>query len=246
MRILLVFLLSALSLGYSQTKSFTKSPTTLPQPEIAQPDPQVRLLLSNSQVRVSRIDLEPGRSTITQRHEHDFIVVSLTESTFEFAGPANSVQNTMHAQEIQVMKGPWAYRIVNQGPNPLHVVEIEIKHGISPENAICGLNTKTCMESRFEYSDANRYTSGTLFETPYVKLAKVEIDPNSAMAEHGHKGDHVMIALTEERLTNSVVGGNTNDIVGQPGNATWIEGGIVHRLSNQTTRKVMFLTIECK
>lgn len=245
-RSIALFLLLASVAVSAQTKAFTKTPGKIPQPETTASDSSVRELLSNSQIRVVRVDLEPGKSTRIARHEYDFVVVALTESNFKFDGPSNSIKMAMQPNEIQVMKGHWPHQVVNSGVRPIHLIEVEVKHGIAPEQALCGLNASTCTESKFAYEKSGGYVSGTLFETPSIKLSRVEIDPNAAFPEHGHKGGHVMIALTDQQLTNAIVGGDVTEIAGHPGDPTWLGGGIVHKLQNHGAQKTQFLVIECK
>lgn len=231
--------------GMAQTKSFTKSPAKVPQPELTVSDPAIRVVLSNSQVRVVSIDLAPHASTQTTRRDYDFILLSLNQSEFDFVG-ANTVHMSMQPNELQVLNGRWSHRVVNSGDNAIHLVLVEVKRGISPEQAICGLNAKTCTESRFAYEKTGGYVSGTLFETPSIKLSRVEIDPDATMPEHGHKGSEVLVALTDQQLSNAVMGGDVSDIRGRAGDATWLAGNMVHQVRNRGASKVQFLEIECK
>jgi hypothetical protein len=131
-------------------------------------------MIANSQVHAVRIDLEPGESTAMSQHDRDFVIVSIGDSDFEFIGPVNTVPMSMHDSEVEVLKGHWPHRVHNRSQHALHLVEIEVARGIAPERAVCGLNAPSCRESRFAYNDHDRYTAGTLFETPTIKLAKVE------------------------------------------------------------------------
>lgn len=232
-------------LSFCQSK-FTEAPRKVPLPPANNRDAHVREMFANSQVRAVRIDLEAGESTATAQHDRDFVIVSIGDSDFEFIGPVNSVPMSMHDSEVQVLKGHWPHRVHNKSQRALHLVEIEVARGIVPERAVCGLNAPSCRESRFAYNEHDRYTTGTLFETPTIKLAKVEIDPQSDMPEHGHPGDHVMIALTDASLTSTEVGGASKDFNGHPGDAMWLAGGMVHSLANHGAQKASFLTIDCK
>jgi hypothetical protein len=64
------------------------------------------------------------------------------------------------------------------------------------------------------------------------------------MPEHGHRGDHLMIALNDQELTNAVVAGDMSQIASHAGDALWLEAGIDHRVMNRGTRPARFLTMQ--
>jgi len=243
--VLLLFCLVGCALGQGKA-NFTHSPTKTPQPIVEAREPHTTQLFSNGQARVVRIDLEANTSTETARHPHDFILVSLGDNDFELAGPANSVPMSLKNEETQVITGDWPHKVVNKASHPLHLLEIEVVKGIAPERAVCGLNGASCISSRFAYNDNEKYVTSLLFETATIKVGKVEIDPNSGMPEHGHTSAHLMVALTDEHLTNSVVGQGSAVIECHQGEAQWFGGDIVHKLTNQGTDRARFLTVEWK
>jgi uncharacterized cupin superfamily protein len=244
----LLFSTLLLATAYSQTgKAFTDAPTRAPQPpvELAH-DVHVRQLLANSQVRVFRIELPPGQETAMDRHDHDFLLISLGSNDFELAGPGNAFPMTMADAEVQVMKGHWPHRLVNKSKSPLRLLEVETIREISPEHAICGLITQSCTGAKFAKDDTSNYVESTLFITPTFRLAKVEIGPAAGMPEHGHTSAHLMIALNDQELTNAIVAGTTTKIAAQAGSPTWVAGDIVHRLVNTGSQPARFLTVEWK
>jgi len=227
--------------------SFTNSPVRAPQPpiELAH-DNHVHQLLANSSVRVYRIDLAAGAETALDRHDHDFLVLSLGSNDFELAGPGNAYPITMNDSEVQVLKGHWPHRIVNKSKDALHLIEIESTADISPESAICGLVAQSCTGAKFAKDDNNNYVESTLFITPSMRLAKVEIQPAAGMPEHGHTSSHLMIALNDQQLTNAIVAGTTSAIDAHAGDPTWVNGDIVHRIINKGRQSARFLTVEWK
>ena len=227
--------------------SFTNAPIRAPQPPIEMAhDTHVHQLLANSSVRVYRIDLAAGAETAMDRHEHDFLLLSIGSNEFEIAGPGNTFPMVMNDSEVQVMKGHWPHRIVNKSKNSLHLIEIESTAEISPEKAVCGLGTQSCTGAKFAKDDTTNYVESTLFITPSMRLAKVEIQPSAGMPEHGHTTSHLMIALNDQQLSNAVVAGATLPIEAHAGDPTWLTGGIVHRIYNKGTQSARFLTVEWK
>lgn len=234
--------------AFGQTgRSFTESPTRAPQPPIdLAHDVHVRQLLGNSQVRVYRIELPPGSETAMDRHDYDFLLISLGGGEFDLAGPGNVYPMAMAGDEVQVMKGHWPHRVVNKGKNRLTLIEVETTHEISPEQAICGLAAQSCTGAKFAKDDTTNYVESTLFITPSVRFARVQIEPSAGMPEHGHTSAHLMIALNNQQLTNAVVAGAMTKIEADAGTPTWLEGGMVHRLINTGSEPARFLTLEWK
>lgn len=243
----LLLVLFLIGCALSQEKSrFTSSPAKTPQPIVESRDSHTTQLFSNAQARVVRIDLDAKASTEMARHPHDFILVSLGDNDFELTGPANSVPFSLKNEETQVITGNWPHKVVNKSSHPLHLIEVEVVKGIAPDRALCGLNGSSCISSKFAYNDNEKYVMSVLFETPTIKVGKIEIDANSGMPEHGHTSSHLMVALTDEQLTNSVVGQGSSAIEGHPGDAQWLAGDMVHKLTNQGSGRARFLTIEWK
>lgn len=203
-------------------------------------------LVSNGQMRAYRIDLAAGAETGVDRHEHDFLVISLGRNEFEFSGSGNVYPMSMNDGEVQVMKGHWAHRVVNKSQQELHLVEVEVVREIAPEHAICGLNAQACIGAKFALKDDINYVESPLFETGSIRLGRTEIGPGKGMPEHGHGGSHLMIALNNQQVTNAVVAGEIKEISSRAGDALWLEGGIVHRVMNRGTQPARFLTVECK
>jgi quercetin dioxygenase-like cupin family protein len=209
-------------------------------------DSHVRQLLANSSVRVYRIDLPAGEETAIDRHDHDFLVLSLGNNQFDFAGPGNAYSMTMADNEVQVMKGHWPHRVVNKSNAGLHLIEIESTRDISPENAVCGLAAQSCTGAHFAKDDKTDYIESTLFITPTMRLAKVEVAPSAGTPEHGHTAAHLMIALNDQQLTNAIIAGKVTQIEARAGDATWFDGEIVHKIVNNGGKPAKFLTIEWK
>jgi mannose-6-phosphate isomerase-like protein (cupin superfamily) len=245
--LLLVPLFLSIASGAQTSKSFTDSPTRAPQPpvELAH-DVHVRQLLANSQVRVFRVELAANEETALDRHDHDFLIISLGNNDFEIAGPGNAYPMTMGDSEVQVLKGHWPHRLVNESKNPLRLIEVETIRDILPEQAVCGLVAQSCTGAKFAKDDNTNYVESTLFITPSMRLAKVQIEPMAGMPEHAHTSAHLMIALNDQQMTNAIVAGATTKLDVRAGNPTWLTSDIVHRLINTGSQPARFLTIEWK
>lgn len=243
----LLLMLSASLTMNSQTRKFTKEPTKrAPLPVQTVPDQYTRELFANSQVRVVRVELPAGASTQMARHEHDFLVVSLGSNEFDLAGPVNAIAFPMSDGEVQVVTGNWPNRVVNKSQRPVHILQVESRKGIAPQRASCGLAARSCTGSRFAYNDETNYVESPLFETPFVRLSKLEIQPASGMPQHRDAGDQLLIALNDQQLLNVVIDDKTSPIDARAGDVAWFSSGTVHRLANKGSRAARFLTLELK
>jgi quercetin dioxygenase-like cupin family protein len=245
---LLVLLLLATPLPlFSQTRKFT-STLRKPAPFPAQnmQDQYTRQLFTNSHVTVWRVEVPAGASTQMARHNHDFLLISLGTNQFDLAGPVNSVAFAMSEGEVQVVTGNWPNRVVNKSQTAVHILPVEAKKGIAPHRASCGLNSSSCVGARFAHNDQTNYSESPLFETPFIRLSKVELHPASGMPQHRDSGDQLFIALNDQQLLNIVVDDKTDAIDAHAGDVEWFSGGTVHRLANRGTQAARFLTLELK
>lgn len=244
-RILWCVALIASLAGAQTRRSFTNAPTRAPLPPIdLAHDSHVRQLFANSEVHVYRIDLDPGAETAMDRHDRDFLVISLGNSNFEFAGPNNSVPMTMTDNEVEVMKGHWPHRIVNKSSAPLHLVEVETTREILPEKAICGLAAQSCTGAHFAKDDSNNYIESTLFLTPSTRLGKIEIAPAAGMPQHTHDSSSLLIALDDQQITDAFASGSETALDLRAGQPEWIERKTPHRIVNNGSQPARFLILE--
>jgi len=231
--------------GAQTRRSFTNAPTRAPLPPVdLAHDSHVYQLLSNSAVHVYRIDLDPGAETAMDRHDRDFLVISLGNNNFEFAGPANSIPMTMTDDEVEVMKGHWPHRVVNKSSTPLHLVEVETSREILPEKATCGLAAQSCTGAHFAKDDNNNYVESTLFMTPSMRLGKIEIQAAAGMPQHTHDASSLLIALDDQQITEAFAAGSETQLNLRAGQPEWIEGKIPHRILNNGSQPAQFLVLE--
>ncbi|MGY0021177.1 cupin domain-containing protein [Streptomyces sp. cg35] len=91
----------------------------------------------SERVRVTRWDFEPGTSTGPHVHEHDYIVVPITDGTTKILtlGGAEAVSE-LKAGESYARPAGAEHEVVNAGDSFLAFVEIELKepakHVVAP------------------------------------------------------------------------------------------------------------------
>ena len=203
-------------------------------------------VLENDRVRVFKIEIQASQSSGLDQHRHDYIVVSLGKNDFEIAGGGMSFPMQMDDGEMQVLKGGAPHRITNRSDQPLRLLELEVLHEVHPEQPVCGLGGRRCTDGRFGHSDTGTYTQSTLFETDTVKLARVELGPESLMPEHRHERCHVLLALADVALRDETGIDQERELHLKAGQAEWYSQAVVHSLKNLDRKDVKFITVEFK
>ncbi|WP_407555476.1 cupin domain-containing protein [Streptomyces sp. Pv4-95] len=79
-------------------------------------------------VRVTRWDFEPGQSTGPHVHEHDYVVVPVTDGRTDVITPDGTVTSSqLRAGESYARPAGGEHEVVNAGTALLAFVEIEMK-----------------------------------------------------------------------------------------------------------------------
>jgi quercetin dioxygenase-like cupin family protein len=82
----------------------------------------------NERVRITRWDFEPGQSTGHHVHEHDYVVVPVTDGKTDVITPDGKVASSqLRAGESYTRPAGGEHEVVNTGTLPLTFVEIEMK-----------------------------------------------------------------------------------------------------------------------
>lgn len=81
----------------------------------------------DEKVRVTRWDFESGHETGYHVHEHDYIVVPLTDGTLEAHTAEGNRRFELKAGQSYARQKGVAHNILNPGPGKFSFVEIEIK-----------------------------------------------------------------------------------------------------------------------
>ncbi|HEY1802423.1 MAG TPA: hypothetical protein VGG46_15960 [Terriglobales bacterium] len=223
----------------SQTSSSSQVSAT---PVAMDADPCFHSELQNSAVRIFRVQVAANASTGLDIHGHDYIVLSLGNSAFKVKSEFNSLSLQMAAGEMQVLKGGWPQRLVNTTDAPLDLVELEVENGIDPEHPECGLTAAECRDGEF----GDGFTSSTLFETPKIKLSRVDLGPGGIFPKHSHIQSHVLVALADMKLNDQETGKDAENLQLKAGDVAWREGPEEHTLTNVGDKSAPIITVEFK
>ncbi|MEU6117123.1 cupin domain-containing protein [Streptomyces sp. NPDC047117] len=81
----------------------------------------------DARVRVTRWDFEPGTSTGPHVHEHDYVVVPLTDGTTRILTAGGAASSELRAGVSYTRPAGAEHEVVNAGDSFLAFVEIELK-----------------------------------------------------------------------------------------------------------------------
>jgi quercetin dioxygenase-like cupin family protein len=178
-------------------------------------DPCIRRLSSTNKLSAYSVIIPAHGTTLVTPHQNDYLVIALSPIKLAATGASgNSYQVELDEDGVQVIKGGWSHRLTNLSDTTAKLVEIDVLNGIAPERALCGLGASSCSDGRFGKTTEGTYTTSTLFETPRVKLTRVELGPGGVLERHNHSGSAVLVALAAIHLSDET-GGNIERAAGE-------------------------------
>lgn len=197
-------------------------------------------LLRNSSVRATKLDLPADGSTTVAQDTHDYLLVSLAETSVTISGANNSFDVQMTPGEMQVISGRWQHRIINKSDTLAQLVLVEMTSDIDLEHAKCGIRAASCREVRFGKTERGEYSQAALFDTPKAKLFRAELGPSGTLKLHDDTARHLFVALTSFH-------GRTEygNIALQAGEVFWLDSGF-SELENTETTTAHFLVLDVK
>jgi hypothetical protein len=204
-------------------------------------DSHFQRLLANGQVRVFRLSIAANESTQLNAHPYDYVVVSLGSNEIEAAGEINTFPLQMNDSEAQILTGGWSHKLVNKASQQANLLVIEVMHGISPDQSICGLSGRSCGQVRFGNTADGRYSQTILFETAKVRLMRAELGPGGVLPTHADPSDHLVLALNDARLTDGFTEATDQTV----GYTIWTPGGL-NTVKNAGKQDARMLILEVK
>lgn len=200
------------------------------KPDVPVSDRVGTMMLRNSSVAARKLDLAPGASFSVPASTHDYLVISMGDSTISAVGSGSAFELSLAAGDMQVMTGGWPHKLINRSGNSAQIVTVEVARNIHPDRARCGLASKNCNEVRFGRTAQGEYSQTALFVTDTAELLRTSLGSASSMKLHDDVHQHLIVALTPFR-------GRTEQatISLQPGEVFWIDGGFGELLNEDTT-----------
>jgi beta-alanine degradation protein BauB len=86
------------------------------------------VLIDNDAVRVTRWRFAPGAATGWHRHEHDYVIVPLTDGTLRLVEPDGERDSVLEVGAPYFREAGVEHDVVNANDHEFTFVEVELKH----------------------------------------------------------------------------------------------------------------------
>jgi quercetin dioxygenase-like cupin family protein len=209
-----------------------QSPSTAPL-DLSK-EPHHELLFENSQVRVFRLELQPGEGTLPHRHERSYAYLSLRSLTIanEVRGRAPVVVE-LDAGEIHTSKGGFTLAERNKSPEPADLIVIEaLKTDVGDFATPIG---------GFRYHDA-AFTE--LFQFPAMRGYSMVVAAGGRTERHEEQYDRLLIAVSDLKLREDGTGLPSSEVLMKAGDVKWFPRGMNHATMNTGNSPATFITFE--
>jgi len=210
-------------------------------PMLVDQEPHHHQIFQNARARVFLVELAPGDEMPMHLHERGYIGVILTnaELTLTTAGKAPVKAHVAAGTIGRYVPAPLIHSAVNNSPAAVRSLDIELAEpqGAStpskePPSHYCNPGSKTaCVDEKYLYC------------TEKVCVSDVTMGEGAITMKHSHQTDHMVVALTDYRLSDNVEGKGTNVRVQQSGGVEYLAAGITHQLTNVAQHPVRFMVI---
>lgn len=197
-------------------------------------EPHHTLLLQNPEARVFRLKLQPNEVTLPHRHKAFYAFLSLRPVTIsnEVRG-RQPVVTHIEATELHTSKGGFALAERNNSTEPADLLVIE---AVNPSGG--GFSTPM---GGFRYHDA---AFGAIFEAPVIRGYTMTIATGGRTEEHAEQYDRLLVAVSDLKLRENVVGQPPAELQMRAGEIRWIPRGMTHATTNIGTSPATFITFE--
>lgn len=203
-------------------------------------EPHHHQVFQNQKVRAFLSELAPNEQMPTHLHSRDYITAFLLNAQLTVtAAGQKPLPQRVAAGTVRYTRAPVIHSVRNTAPAPFRAVEIEFaeQQGKSTPSKqrpshYCNPGSKTaCVDEKY------------LFCTEKVCVSDVTMGEGAVTMKHSHQTDHMLVALTDYRLSDNVEGKGANVRVEQSGGVEFVPAGITHQLTNVAQHPVRFLVI---
>lgn len=220
-------------------------------------------LMRNKKVIVSTTDLPAGQSIPMHRHDRDYVTVVLTDGQLRETVADQSAMKSgskkvgrvfgamrvpgatgdkVQAGEVVYNEAGYTHADENKGKIAMRAVTVEFLQPAGKQEDASRNSNKYCNPDDKKKCVDEKY----LFCTDTFCAEDVTIDPGAVSTKHSHATDHMIVAVTDYQLTDSIVGKGTKVRTKKAGEVEYIPVGITHQLTNSGTSPVRFIVIAFK
>ncbi len=210
-----------------------------PSVRVGNLDPAMHLQVSNSSLRVFRIDLAPHAAAAIGRDIRDYMLLAVTDGAAEVVGPGNAFPVDLKSGEIEIFKGGWPHQLRSKSETPTSWMVLELSRDLHPERASCGLGGPGCSQFRFGKTEQGEYNESVLFDTPAARVLRAELAPASTLPTHADTLGHLVVPITECSVALNGTAENH-----KAGESIFVRGGT--DLRNTGSASARFVILEIK
>lgn len=200
-------------------------------------EPHHHLVLQNPYVRVFKVEIQPGQTSLSHRHGHDYVYVmqGASQISNEVQGKP-PVQRKLQDCEANALDGGYSHVVQVLGSTPFRNVTVEL---LQDEKARKSPLPKWDEERGLQVLDHG--TVDIMFVKDGVRVSEVELQAGGAVPKSSTAGPLLVIAITRTELRTSDA---AKPVILQTGDTQWIPGGSAHLLANAGPNPAKFITLE--
>jgi quercetin dioxygenase-like cupin family protein len=202
-------------------------------------EPHHHQILTNDQVRVFNVEVDPASETLMHWHRHDYIYVTLGAADI-----SNQMPNKPPA-EVKLQDGqtgfsaaPFAHIVRELSKEAFRNVTIELRQDEKLRPS----------PSHWDQDRGLNVLPGgskeILFVKDNVRVSEVELQSGGVIPNHHHAGPHLAVALTDYELHSDAPGKPSETIRMTRGESRWFPGNYSHSVTNAGHTSAKFITLE--
>lgn len=190
-------------------------------------EPSHHLVISNSHVRVFKVEVPPKAETLYHQHDYDYLYVTIGDSDVTSTRiHEKPVAIKLKDGQVELAKGPFAHKATNNSDKPFRNVTIELLKSIG--KPVCGLagGDQSCGVGPgwaggvgggpgYVGSSQPLLRSSQLTVDDFRVEGGSEVPPNATP-----KPPFLLVAVTDERL-RIISQKGTQEVEAHPGDIFW-------------------------
>ncbi len=197
-------------------------------------------VFENAAVKVDSLELPPHFHAPVYQNIHDVVWIALDSATLTFVNEENRSKADLAAGDVRFFPSFHTRSVWNDNAETAHALVIEIT-GRGLTKAGCG-----CL------SNVEKRVCGCGITKPLpdfwalvlgdITLGGAVLEPGEAVRDRTVRGDTLLVAITELKLTDQIDGRETG-IDLKPGEVGWFKKGR-HVIMNSGEKRGKFVTVE--
>ena len=201
-------------------------------------EPHHHLAFENMFVKVFKVDIPLGQSTLMHRHDRGYLGVSLSDTDFTNA-KAGAQPAEAHSKigDVKFTPGGFAHEVKVTGGQPFRNLTVEL---VGPSTAVHAC-TESCVipvpcsgicASVQQIVAANEWS-----------VTSIMLPPGAAYPEHTHLATFLVMAVSDLNLKEKVKDGPEREIKKQSGETGWYNT-VVHTITNTGSEPARYVVLE--